>query len=72
LDLLQREITRARRSEDGGMTIVLGDVDHFEKVNDTYGHATGDAVLRAVASRIDESVVTTPSVAMAGKNFSSC
>lgn len=57
LDILQREVSRARREgEKGGVTIVLGDVDHFKKVNDTYGHATGDEVLREVAYRLNDSV----------------
>jgi len=36
----------------GRYTLVMADVDHFKKVNDTYGHDVGDQVLRMVASTL--------------------
>lgn len=38
------------------LTVIMVDVDHFKDVNDRYGHATGDDVLKEVAKRIRENV----------------
>jgi diguanylate cyclase (GGDEF)-like protein len=50
-DVLRKELARCRR-ERNTLGIILGDVDHFKKVNDHYGHAAGDAVLVSVVQRI--------------------
>lgn len=51
LDRLPTEIAYARRHR-SELALLAIDIDHFKKVNDTYGHAAGDAVLRGVADRL--------------------
>jgi two-component system, cell cycle response regulator len=54
-ELLSREIQRSRR-EQSCTVVMLCDVDHFKSVNDTYGHGTGDDVLRELARRLQHAV----------------
>jgi diguanylate cyclase (GGDEF)-like protein len=55
LELLAGELNRKQRDKHP-ISIVLGDLDHFKLVNDTYGHIVGDEVLREVARRMLGSV----------------
>jgi len=51
LAALEREFARAGRDEKP-TAIILADIDHFKRVNDTLGHAAGDEVLKEVAKRL--------------------
>ncbi|MDN4053056.1 diguanylate cyclase [Massilia sp. YIM B02763] len=66
---LAQAIARSRRS---AMPLALCylDVDHFKQINDTFGHAVGDAVLREFAKRLSGTVRSTDTVArLAGDEF---
>jgi len=54
-EMLEREIRRAARAEQS-VAILLLDLDHFKKFNDTYGHDAGDTVLREAASFLTRNV----------------
>ncbi|MFH0709821.1 MAG: GGDEF domain-containing protein [Pseudomonadota bacterium] len=54
-EILPREIVRAQRDMTP-LSLVMIDLDHFKVINDTYGHAAGDAVLKNVAACLLESI----------------
>lgn len=60
-----RMVARAKRSA-SAITVGVADIDHFKKVNDQYGHATGDEVLNAVSAVIAQASRATDFVARIG------
>ena len=68
-DRLEQALARCGRT-DHAMALMYLDIDHFKHINDSSGHATGDAVLRQFASRLAASVRRTDLVArLAGDEF---
>jgi diguanylate cyclase (GGDEF)-like protein len=54
-ELLELEMRRKRRSGEL-LCFVMADVDHFKKVNDTYGHQAGDDALRGITSLLNKAL----------------
>ena len=55
LEFLEREVARAQRGR-SELSLVLYDLDHFKRINDTWGHLAGDRVLRESAALVKEIV----------------
>lgn len=64
-DRLDGEIARARRY-DHPVSLFLMDIDHFKRINDKYGHQTGDDVLRAIGGILRSSTRSVDIVARYG------
>jgi diguanylate cyclase (GGDEF)-like protein len=61
---MERELARARRGEP--VAVLCVDLDHFKRVNDTLGHAAGDALLQAAADRLRACIRETDIIARLG------
>lgn len=61
---MEQDLARVRRGE--SLAVLCLDLDHFKTINDTRGHAVGDAVLQAAANRLRECVRGTDTVARLG------
>ncbi|MGI4795174.1 MAG: GGDEF domain-containing protein [Janthinobacterium lividum] len=64
---LKRAVAR-RKLDDIPVCLLIADVDHFKKFNDTYGHKTGDLVLRLVARLLADNVKGKDTAARYGGN----
>lgn len=53
--LAGQEIARAERSEES-VSIAMIDIDYFKRINDSYGHAAGDEVIKTVVALIKDSI----------------
>jgi len=62
---LNEEVARARRYA-LPLSVLLLDIDHFKRINDTYGHLVGDAVLNHLGKLLSQTIRSTDIVARYG------
>jgi diguanylate cyclase (GGDEF)-like protein len=62
---ITREIDRVARAGEPAL-VLMADIDHFKRVNDTHGHPAGDQVIKAVAAALQDCVRPMDTVARYG------
>jgi len=65
LELLERDIAMGARQQTP-LSLIMIDIDHFKKINDTYGHLAGDQALKEMCRRVEPRLRTTDVLARYG------
>ena len=65
MEFIDREMARCSRY-DRPLALLLFDIDKFKQINDRFGHDMGDALLRAFAARLSQTLRSTDTVARLG------
>lgn len=64
-EVLEKELKISNRTK-LPVTLIIGDIDHFKKVNDEFGHDIGDEILKSISKVLSESIRSTDTVARWG------
>jgi len=65
LEFLDRELASAQRHQTP-LSLIMVDIDHFKKINDTHGHLAGDSALKELCQRLKPRIRTTDLLARYG------